>query len=407
MKKIIKTALFVAGAAMIAACSNKDKTTPAAGLTLSGLNPADFDTTYVDATRGEKKVALYTLTNQNGMEVCITNMGGRIVSVMVPDKDGNMQDVVLSYPTAKDFFPEVNGSDFGASIGRYANRINKGQFPLGDSIIQLATNNYGHMLHGYDAPWQYVPYDAEQPDSQTVILKLESPDGEGHFPGKVNVTVTMKLTEDNAIDITYNGTTDAPTILNMTNHSYFNLSGDPTKPITDHVMYINADTYTPTDSTYMTTGEIAKVEGTAFDFRTPKVIGQDFAGETVDPALIGDGEMKDGAYTHSGYDHNWCLNTYKDGKGDETTVACTAYCPSTGIQLDVYTSEPGVQFYSGNFQDGTVVGKKGLVYPKNAAFCLETQKYPDAPNKPTWPSCSLNPGEEYYHRCVYKFSIHK
>lgn len=400
MKKIFKTALFVAVAAIAVACTGNKATEAESGLTKSGLNPADFDTTYVDAVRGEKKVNLYTLTNKNGMEVCVTNFGGRIVSIVVPDKDGNMTDVVLGYPTAKDYFPENNKSDFGSSVGRYANRINKGMFPLGDSIIQLETNNYGHMLHGYPREWMYIPYDAEQPDSNTVILSLTSPDGEGNFPGEVKVTVTMKLTDDNAIDISYKGTTDKTTILNMTNHSYFNLSGDPTKPITDNMMQINASNYTPTDTTYMTTGEIVPVEGTCFDFRQPKAIGTDF-GKCDKIKAIENGE------DHTGYDHNWCLDTYADGKGDDTKVCATAWSPITGIQLDVYTNEPGIQFYSGNFQNGTVVGKKGIKYPKNAAFCLETQKYPNCPNVPSWPSCTLNPGEEYYSHCIYKFSIHK
>ena len=404
MKNLFKSTLLMASLAMVAACSsNKGQATASAdesGVTKSGLNVADFDTTYVDSLRGEKKVALYTLTNSQGMEVCITNFGGRVVSIVVPDKDGNPTDVVLGYPTAKDYFPENNKSDFGSSVGRYANRIKEGKFPLGDQIIQLKTNNYGHMLHGHDREWMYIPYDAEQPDSSTLILSLVSPDNEGYFPGEVKVTVTMKVTEDNALDISYKGTTDKPTILNMTNHSYFNLSGDGSKPITDHMMQINATNYTPTDNTYMTTGEIVPVEGTCFDFRQPKAIGTDFATCEAIKA-IEDGE------DHTGYDHNWCLDTYADGKGDDTKVCATAWSPVTGIQLDVYTNEPGIQFYSGNFQNGTVVGKKGITYPKNAAFCLETQKYPNCPNVPEWPSCQLNPGEEYYSHCVYKFSIHK
>lgn len=404
MKNLFKSTLLMASLAMVAACSsNKGQATASAdesGVTKSGLNVADFDTTYVDSLRGEKKVALYTLTNSQGMEVCITNFGGRVVSIVVPDKDGNPTDVVLGYPTAKDYFPENNKSDFGSSVGRYANRIKEGKFPLGDQIIQLKTNNYGHMLHGHDREWMYIPYDAEQPDSSTLILSLVSPDNEGYFPGEVKVTVTMKVTEDNALDISYKGTTDKPTILNMTNHSYFNLSGDGSKPITDHMMQINATNYTPTDNTYMTTGEIVPVEGTCFDFRQPKAIGTDFATCEAIKA-IENGE------DHTGYDHNWCLDTYADGKGDDTKVCATAWSPVTGIQLDVYTNEPGIQFYSGNFQNGTVVGKKGITYPKNAAFCLETQKYPNCPNVPEWPSCQLNPGEEYYSHCVYKFSIHK
>ena len=195
MKKTLKNALLLASGALVASCTVKNSVaeTP---LTQSGLNPADFDTTYVDAIRGEKAVALYTLTNKNGMEVCVTNFGGRIVSIVVPDKDGNPTDVVLGYPTAQDYFPENNKSDFGSSVGRYANRINKGQFPLGDSIIQLETNNYGHMLHGYPREWMYIPYDAEQPDSNVVVLKLESPDGEANFPGTVNVSISG---DDNAL----------------------------------------------------------------------------------------------------------------------------------------------------------------------------------------------------------------
>ncbi len=372
-------------------------------LTKSGLNPQDFDTVYVDDIQGEKPVKLFTMQNKNGMEVCVTNFGGRVVSIVVPDRDGTPTDVVLGYPTAADYFPENNASDFGSSVGRYANRIQGGILPIGGDTIQLAQNNYGHCLHGGLHGWMYQVYDAEQVDDSTLKLCLTAPDGENNFPGEVKVTVTMKVTDDDALDITYEGETDRTTVLNMTNHSYFNLNGNPAMPITNCIAQINANNYTPTDSTYMTTGEIAPVAGTAFDFTEPKEIGQDFICDEPAEALVA---IEDGE-DHTGYDHNWVLNTYRDGVGNDTEVCATVYSPMTGIQLDVYTNEPGIQFYTGNFQNGTVVGKGGIEYPKNAAFCLETQKYPDTPNKPEWPTCTLNPGEKYYSHCVYKFSIHE
>ncbi len=402
MKNIVKN-FFIACTAVTAmsACCCQDKA--ASELTASGLNPADFDTTYTDDIQGQKAVKLFTLKNSNNMEVCVTNFGGRVVSIVVPDKNGNPTDVVLGFPTAAEYFPENNQSDFGSSVGRYANRIKDGKLPINGDTIQLAQNNYGHCLHGGLHGWMYQVYDANQVDGQTLQMQLTAPDGENNFPGEVKVTVTMKVTDDNALDITYEGTTDKPTVLNMTNHSYFNLNGDPTQPITNCIAQINADNYTPTDNTYMTTGEIAPVAGTPFDFTQPKAIGQDFICEQPAEALVA---IEDGE-DHTGYDHNWVLNTYKDGKGDDTQVCATVYSPVTGIQLDVYTNEPGIQFYTGNFQNGTVKGKKGILYPKNAAFCLETQKYPNAPHNPAWPTSHLNPGEKYQSRCVYKFSIHE
>ncbi len=402
MKRIVKGVLLSGAVAMaLAACVQPKNGTNL--LTKSGLNPEDFDTVYVDTIQGEKEVHLYTLANDNGMEVCVTNFGGRIVSIVVPDQEGKPTDVVLGYPTAADYFPENHASDFGSSVGRYANRIKDGILPLDGDTIQLAQNNYGHCLHGGLRGWMYQVYDAEQTEENTLVLTLTAPDGENNFPGRVHVKVTMTVTEDNALDITYEGETNKPTILNMTNHSYFNLNGDPTEPITNCIAQINADSYTPTDNTYMTTGEIAPVEGTAFDFREPKAIGTNFICDNPDPALVA---IEDGE-DHTGYDHNWVLNTYRDGDDNMDDVCATVYSPVTGIQLDVYTNEPGIQFYTGNFQNGTVVGKGGITYPKNAAFCLETQKYPDTPNKPDWPSCRLNPDEKYYSHCVYKFSIHE
>lgn len=354
--------------------------------TLSGLHPADFE-----AVVGEgKEVHLYTLTNAAGMEVCITNFGGRIVSVMVPDRGGKMTDVVLGFDNINDY--QQIPSDFGASIGRYANRINQGRIVLDGDTLQLPQNNYGHCLHGGPTGWQYQVYEAEQTDNQTLRLSLQSPDGDNNFPGNVTAEVTYRLTDDNAIDITYRATTDKKTVVNMTHHSYFNLNGDPSRPGMDQVLYVDADSITPVDSTFMTTGEMMAVAGTPFDFRTPKTIAPSVE-EASDPQIR----------NAKGFDHNWVLNT----RGDDTKVAARLSSPSTGITLEVYTDEPGIQVYTANFQDGTVIGKGDIAYPFRVSVCLETQHYPDTPNKPQWPSAVLEPGQTYTSHCVYRFGVEK
>lgn len=366
-------------------CSDKVQNT-----TASGLNPTAFDTVI-----NEKPIKLYTLKNAGNMEVCITNFGGRVVSIVVPDKNGTPTDVVLGYDNIAQYADSVNSpSDFGAAIGRYANRIKNGQITIDGKTIQLPTNNFGHCLHGGPSGWQYQVYDAKQLNDSTLQLTMNSKDGDNNFPGNVTAVVTYTVKGDNSLDISYTATTDKKTVINMTNHSYFNLNGDPTKDIKNCLLYVNADSYTPTDTTYMTTGEIAKVENTPMDFRKPTAIGKD-----VDN--FGFAQIK-GA---NGFDHNWCLNTYKDGKGDDTQVAASLYSPLTGIKLEVYTNEPGIQVYTGNFLTGTVKGKKGIAYGKQAACCLETQKYPDTPNKPQWPSATLEPGQKYNSHCVFKFSV--
>ncbi len=372
---------------ILASCN----TQPAQKLTLSGLDPAKF----VDTIKG-KATALYTLKNKNGMEVCITNFGGRVVSIMAPDKNGKFQDVVLGFDNIKQYADTKNTpSDYGASIGRYANRIKDGKITIDNKTIQLPKNNFGHCLHGGPEGWQYQVYQAKQIDAQTLKLTMDSPDGDANFPGHVIAIVTYKLLDNNALDIAYEATTDKKTVINMTNHSYFVLGGDPDSLSLDNILYVNADNYTPVDSTYMTTGEIAPVAGTPFDFRTPKTIGQDINANNI--------QIKNG----NGYDHNWVLNTYKNGKGDLSQVAVRLVSPKSGISLEVYTNEPGIQVYTGNFQDGTYTGKKGKVYQKRVSVCLETQKYPDTPNKPNWPSCTLAPGEKYESHCIFKFGITK
>ena len=368
-------------ALMISSCSNQ----PKSETTLSGLDPKAFETKVNDHS-----VNLYTLKNKNGMEVCITNFGGRIVSVMVPDKNGNMKDVVLGFDSIADY---VNiPSDFGASIGRYANRIKDGKIVIDGDTIQLPQNNFGHCLHGGPKGWQYQVYEAKQIDDTKLELVRQSPDGDENFPGNVTAKVTYTLTDDNSIDISYEATTDKKTVINMTNHSYFNLSGDAQKPITDHLLYVNADKFTPVDSTFMTTGEILDVKGTPMDFTVAKTVGQDIDKYEYD-------QLKNG----TGYDHNWVLNT----NGDIKQVAARLTSPVSGITLEVYTDEPGIQVYSGNFLDGTVKGKKSIVYNQRAAICLETQHYPDSPNKPEWPSVLLEPGKTYRSHCIFKFTVNK
>jgi aldose 1-epimerase len=308
---------------------------------------------------------------------------------MVPDRSGELRDVVLGFDNVQDYID--NSTDFGASIGRYANRIANGRFTLNDKEYQLPLNNFGHCLHGGPKGFQYRVYDAKQIDPETLELTYTAADGEEGFPGNITCKVTMNLKEDNAIDIQYEAETDAPTIINMTNHSYFNLDGDAASN-SEHLLTVNADEFTPVDSTYMTTGEILPVEGTPMDFRTPTPIGARIDNFDYE-------QLKNG----NGYDHNWVLNT----KGDVTAKCATLMSPKSGIVLDVYTTEPGIQVYTGNFLDGTLTGKRGIVYNKRASVCLETQKYPDTPNKPEWPSATLNPGEKYTSRCIYKFSVDK
>ena len=372
--KGIKSSIACIGIALAAftACNSAQTEN---SLTVSGLDPAAFDTTI-----NQKPVKLYTLKNASGMEVCITNFGGRVVSLVVPDKNGKSTDVVLGYDNIAQYADTVNSpSDFGSAVGRYANRINKGKLTVNGKEIQLPTNNFGHCLHGGPSGWMYQVYDASQPNDSTLLLNITSPDGDNGFPGTVKATTTYKLLANNTLDITFEATTDKETVVNMTNHSYFNL---------------NADNYTPVDSTYMTTGEIKPVEGTPMDFRKPHAISE----------TIGDTTFNQIKYA-SGYDHNWCLNTYKDGKGDDTAVAASLYSPETGILLEMFTNEPGVQVYTGNFQGTGVSCKHGIKYPKHVSVCLESQKYPDSPNKKGWPSPYLKPGEKYYSHVAYKFSI--
>ena len=374
-------------AAMLASCAGGQQTPQ---LTVSGLDPAKFDTTIQD-----KPVKLYTLKNASGMEVCITNYGGRVVSLVVSDKDGQPTDVVLGFDNIAQYADTINTpTDYGSSVGRYANRIKEGKFTLDGTEYQLKLNDNGNCLHGGgNTGWMHRVYDAEQIGDSILKLTIEAADGENGFPGNVKAITTYKLTADNVLDMTWEAETDKPTIINQTNHNYYNLSGDFTQPAYDMVLYVNADSFTPSDKLYIPTGEIKSVEGTPMDFRTPHALG-DSINSTFDQIQ-----------NATGYDHNFCLNT----NGDDTQVCASLYSPKTGIYMEMYTNEPGVQVYSGNFQgvgpDAKIARKGGITYPKHVSVCLESQKYPDSPNHADWAQPTLNPGEKYYSHAAYKFSV--
>jgi aldose 1-epimerase len=373
MKKLIVAALAIG---MLSSCGEKKEE-----LTLSGLKQADFESV-VDG----KPTALFVLKNKNGAEACITNYGGRLVSVMVPDKNGKMTDVVLGYDNIGDY--TASDGNFGALIGRYGNRIANGKFILDEVEYTLPQNNNGHCLHGGPNGYHARIWDANLVNNQVLELTYLSQDGEAGFPGNLNIKVTYTLEDNNAIAIRYEATTDKATIVNLTNHSYFNLSGDPGTPITDQTILINADTYTPVDETLIPVG-IEPVEGTPMDLRMPVAIGAHID-DPFEQLVRG-----------RGYDHNWILNA----KGDIHTLAAKAVSGKSGIALEVYTNEPGVQFYTGNFMSGADKGKHGVTYPHRGAFCLETQHYPDSPNQPQFPSTVLRPGETYVSECIYKFTV--
>ena len=373
-----KLCVWAVAALLMAACTPK-----AEKATDSGLLQSKFQTE-VDG----KKTDLFTLRNKNNMEVCITNFGGRIVSVMVPDKDGVMQDVVLGFDSIQDYISKP--SDFGATIGRYANRINQGQFTLDSVEYQLPRNNYGHCLHGGPQGFQYRVFDAELLNPQELQLTYRAEDGEEGFPGNITCKVLMKLTDDNAIDIQYEAETDKPTIVNMTNHSYFNLEGDAGNN-SGHLLMVDADYYTPVDSTFMTTGEIVPVEGTPMDFRTPTPVG-----ERINDKFQ---QLINGA----GYDHCYVLNKIETGSLD---LAATCFEPNSGRTMEVYTTEAGVQLYTGNWLNG-FEGAHGATFPARSAICFEAQCFPDTPNKPHFPSATLLPGDEYQQVTIYKFGVEK
>jgi len=337
-------------------------------------------------TKDGQKVTLYTLRNKSGLEAKIMNYGGTLVSLSAPDKSGQFADVVLGFDGFTPY--EANGPYFGSIVGRYANRIGKGKFTLDGKAYQLAVNNGPNHLHGglvgfHKKIWKSSPI--HRSNGVGVELTYTSPDGEEGYPGTLTCKATYLLTNDNALEIEYSATTDKPTVVNLTNHAYFNLAGEGKGTILDHEMTINADSYTATDVNLIPTGELASVSGTPLDFTSPNRVG----------ARIGSDfrAMKQGL----GYDHNFVL-----GGGSGLKKAARVKDPKSGRVLEVLTTEPGVQFYTGNHLKLT--GKNGHNYVSRSGFCLETQHYPDSPNRPEFPSVTLLPGDGYQHTCIYRFS---
>ena len=345
----------------------------------------------IEIINNKQDMELITLTNRHGMTVGITNYGGRIVSLMVPDLGGKMQDVVLGFDHLDDYLRQNHLTDFGAAIGRYANRLGDGRITVAGKAVQLPQNNGPHTLHGGPTGWQYQLFKVESVTADRLVLSLVSADGDNGFPGEVRVQLVYTLADDNTLHIHYRATTDAPTVINMTNHSYFNLNGDGNTTILNHLLTIDADRYTPIDSTFLPLGTIQPVAGTPFDFRKAKAVGKEIDADNPQLARAG------------GYDHNWVLNT----RGDLSKPCARLASPTTGIVMEVYTTEPGMQVYTGNFLDGTVKGKGGIAYPQRSAICLETQKYPNSPNNPQWTESNayLNPGEVYESHTRYKFTV--
>ncbi|GAO41561.1 aldose epimerase family protein [Flavihumibacter petaseus] len=341
-----------------------------------------------DSTIDGKTAQLFQLSNGKGLRCAITNYGGRIVSLEAPAKDGKSRDVVVGFATASDY---LNSTEpyFGATIGRVGNRIANGKFTLDSVQYTLFTNNGPNTLHGGKKGFQAVVWDAKQLGDSSLELTYTSPDGEEGFPGTLKVKVTYTLTADNALDCSYEATTDKKTVVNLTNHAFFNLNGEGSGTINSHVMQINADAYTPVDSTLIPLGKIAAVEGTPFDFRKPATIGSRL-------------EVKDEQLTFGkGYDHNYVLQ----GHAGTLRLAAVTIGDQSGIRMETWTIEPGLQFYGGNFMQGKNTFKSGAKDDFRTAFCLETQHYPDAPNQPSFPSIVLEPGKTYSTHSRYVFSV--
>ena len=337
-----------------------------------------------------KAVERFTLTNANGVVLQAINYGGIITSLRVPDRNGRLDDIVLGFDNLDGYLKDH--PFFGAIIGRYGNRIAKGAFTLEGKTYKLATNNGVNHLHGGNKGFDKVLWTAEPVAGRNAIaFTRTSPDGEEGYPGNLRVRVTYTLTDANELIVDYSATTDKATPVNLTQHSYFNLAGQASGDILGHQLMINADRYTPVNDTLIPTGELAPVAGTPFDFRKSTAIGERI-------------NQKDAQLTNGkGYDHNWVLNR----KGDGRQLAARVVEPKTGRTLEITTTEPGIQFYSGNFLDGTLTGKAGAVYKHRTGFCLETQHYPDSPNQPKFPSTILKPGAEYKTSTVFTFGVAK
>lgn len=374
--------IFIAAGMMLASCGSG-----------TGSNANNTDTTMATAKKGiiktawgnydGKDVFLFTLTNAKGNQVKISNYGGTITSWVAPDKGGAKNSIVLGFDSLSGYL--AHPPYFGALVGRYGNRIGKAQFTLDGKTYKLAANNGKNSLHGGLKGFDKQVWDASTESDSTPVLTLKyvSKDGEEGFPGNLNVTVQYTFTDEDEVKIDYTATTDKATPINLTNHSYFNLTGDVSNTILNHTLQINADNYTPVDTSLITTGEIKAVKGTPFDFTTPMKIGA-----RIDSVK-------------GGYDHNFVLNR----KDSSLQLAATLSDSISGRQLEVFTTEPGLQFYTGNFLDGTLKNHDGKTINQHAALCMETQHFPDSPNKPGFPSAILKPGSTYHTVTVYKLSV--
>lgn len=334
-----------------------------------------------------KRTRLQVLTNGNGMEVCLCNFGARVVSIVVPDRNGRPTDVTLGFDNLDDY--RFVNANFGATIGRYANRIAGAELLLGDRVYSLAANSGPHCLHGGRRGWQTQVFDVEQVTDSTLRFTYLSPDGEEGFPGNVRIWVDYGLTADNTLRIAYTAVTDRPTVVNPTNHTFFNLLGDPSRTALGHWLCVDADAFLPVDSLLVPEGEIAPVAGTPMDFRTPACIAGKI--DPLSPQI---------AWPH-GYDHTWVLN----GRRSPDWPAATLYAPETGIGLEVFTDAPGIQVFTANAFNGAFEGRRGIAYRDRPAVCLETQFFPDSPHHPQWPSTTLVPGDTLRGRCAYRFSV--
>ena len=373
MRRIVIIAAFCAA---FASCCSKSSVT---------LFPvSDFETT-VDG----KEVSLYTLKSGD-LTMQVTNFGGRVVSLWAPDKDGNYEDVVLGYNDIGSYVNNVGERFLGAVVGPYANRIAGGTYTIGEETYNFPQNNNGQTLHGGLKGLDMLVWDVDQVTDDTIVLSVLCPDGLEGMPGNRKIVMTYSLTPDNEFKVSYCAQTDKATHMNISHHSFFNLKGEGNGTINDHVLYINASKTTPVDAVLIPTGEIADVTGTPFDFREPKAIGKDLEVENE--------QLTNGA----GYDHNWVLDRKTDG---ELELAASVYEPASGRYMEVWTDQPALQFYGGNFFDGSVTGKYGKPLKYRESIALETQKYPDTPNHAHFPSTLLNPGETYTHICVYKFGV--
>lgn len=336
-------------------------------------------------------IKLYTLENESGMTVRVTNYGAIITSIIVPDRNGKRADVALGYDRVEDYINAVDKPYFGAVVGRYGNRIAKGEFTLDGETYSLLQNNGENHLHGGAIGFDKVVWAVDEyVEGKSLTLSYLAKDKEEGYPGNLELTIIYTLADDNSLVVDYHASTDKATPINVTQHTYFNLKGEGQGTILDHKLMLNAKTFTPVDESLIPTGEMPAVAGTPFDFTTAKAIGRDIDQQN-EQLVFG-----------LGYDHNWILN--KDGKEGELSLAAQVHEPSSGRVMEIYTTEPGIQFYCGNFLDGRLKGKSGKPYVHRGGFCLETQHFPDSPNQPNFPSTILKPGETYESKTVFKFS---